>query len=168
MPRVDVGSGCTLKSRSSAQGSRLAHSKMRLPAHTSPVQQQEASFRAAVATVGSRQSTGGSKNAVRTHQCGRLSTSRQCSRTVTAFLNTTRSPLVLLHLDVLPFYELIIKSPAAALQQCGHLPHAAIAALGRKASNAASGGRHSVAKLVMSDKQWRCRQVLLEVHAAPQ
>ncbi len=49
-------------------------------------------------------------------------------------------PLVLLHLDVLPFYELIIKSPAAALQQHGHLPHAAIAVLGRQASNAASGG----------------------------
>ena len=29
-------------------------------------------------------------------------------------------PLVLLQLDVLPFYELIIKSPAAALQQYGH------------------------------------------------
>jgi hypothetical protein len=77
-------------------------------------------------------------------------------------------PLILLYLDVLPFCELIIKSPAAALQQYGHLPHAAIASLGRKASNAASGGRHSVAKLVMSDKQnGDAAQHLLEVHAAP-
>ncbi len=49
-------------------------------------------------------------------------------------------PLVLLQLDVLPFYELIIKSPAAALQQYGHrhgdLPHVAVAFLGRHASNA--------------------------------
>jgi hypothetical protein len=66
-------------------------------------------------------------------------------------------PLVLLQLDVLPFYELIIKSPAVALQQYrdgpGHLPHVAVSFLGRHASNAASEGRHSVAKLVMSDKQ---------------
>ena len=62
-------------------------------------------------------------------------------------------PLVLLQLDVLPFYELIIKSPAATLQQYGHLPHVAVSFLGRHASNAASEGCHSVAKLVMSDKQ---------------
>jgi hypothetical protein len=67
-------------------------------------------------------------------------------------------PLVLLQLDVLPFYgyELIIKSPAVALQQYGgpgHLPHVAVSFLGRHASNAASEGCHSVAKLVMSDKQ---------------
>ena len=62
-------------------------------------------------------------------------------------------PLVLLQLDVLPFYELIIKSPAAALQRYGHLPHVAVSFLGRDASNAASEGCHSVAKLVMSDKQ---------------
>ena len=98
-----------------------------------------------------RQSTGGSKNAPRTHQCGRLLTSRQCSRTISAFRNTP--PLVLLQLDVLPFYELIIKSPAATLQQYGHLPHVAVSFLGRHASNAASEGCHSVAKLVMSDKQ---------------
>ena len=61
-------------------------------------------------------------------------------------------PLLLLQLDVLPFYELIIKSPAA-LQQYGHLPFVAVAFLGRHASNAASEGCHSVAKLVMSDKQ---------------
>ena len=61
-------------------------------------------------------------------------------------------PLALLQLDVLPFYELIINSPAAALQY-GHLPHVAVAFLGRHASNAASEGCHSVAKLVMSDKQ---------------
>ncbi len=52
-------------------------------------------------------------------------------------------PLVL---DVLPFYELIIKSPAA-LQQYGHLPRVAVSFLGRHASNAASEGCHSVAKL---------------------
>ena len=64
-------------------------------------------------------------------------------------------PHVLLQLDVLPFYELIIKSPAAALQQYGHLPHAAIAVLGRQARppRPPREGRHSVAKLVMSDKQ---------------
>ena len=66
-------------------------------------------------------------------------------------------PGVLLQLDVLPFYELIIKSPAVALQQLGgpgHLPHAvAVSFLGRHASNAASEGCHSVAKLAMSDKQ---------------
>ena len=62
-------------------------------------------------------------------------------------------PHVLLQLDVLPFYELIIKSPAATLQQYGHLPHVAVSFLGRHASNAASEGCHSVAKLVMSDKQ---------------
>jgi hypothetical protein len=67
-------------------------------------------------------------------------------------------PLVLLQLDVLPFYELIIKNPAAALQQYGHrdLPHVAFAFLsflGRHASNAASEGCHSVAKLLMSDKR---------------
>jgi hypothetical protein len=62
-------------------------------------------------------------------------------------------PHVLLQLDVLPFYELIIKSPATALQQYGHLPHVAVSFLGRHASNAASEGCHSVAKLVMSDKQ---------------
>ena len=48
---------------------------------------------------------------------------------------------------------LIIKSPAAALQRYGHLPHVAVSFLGRHASNAASEGCHSVAKLVMSDKQ---------------
>ena len=62
-------------------------------------------------------------------------------------------PHVLLQLDVLPFYELIIKSPPVALQQYGHLPHVAVSFLGRHASNAASEGCHSVAKLVMSDKQ---------------
>lgn len=62
-------------------------------------------------------------------------------------------PLVLLQLDVLPFYKLIIKSPAAALQQYGHLPHVAVSFLARHASNADSEGSHSVAKLVMSDKQ---------------
>jgi hypothetical protein len=64
-------------------------------------------------------------------------------------------PHVLLQLDVLPFYELmIIKSPAAALQQYGPLQHAAVSFLGRHASesNAASEGCHSMAKLVMSDK----------------
>jgi hypothetical protein len=59
-------------------------------------------------------------------------------------------PHVLLQLDVLPFYELIIKSPATALQQYGHLPHVAVSFLGRHASNAASEGCHSVAKLASS------------------
>ncbi len=61
-------------------------------------------------------------------------------------------PLVLLQLDVLPLYELIIKSPAA-LQQYGNLPRVAVSFLGRHAPNAASEGCHSVAKLVVSDKQ---------------
>ncbi len=81
-------------------------------------------------------------------------------------------PLVLrlLQLDVLPFYELIIKSPAA-LQQYGHLPRVAVSFLGRHASNAASEGCHSVAKLVMSDKQMAMSPTIfskLVIVAAPQ
>ena len=48
-------------------------------------------------------------------------------------------PLVLLQLDVLPFYELIIKSPAA-LQQYGHLPRVAVSFLGRHALQRRLGG----------------------------
>jgi hypothetical protein len=61
-------------------------------------------------------------------------------------------PLVrLLQLDVFRVYELIINSPSCRLQY-GRLPSAALAFLGRQASNAASEGCHSTGQLVMSDK----------------
>ena len=71
-------------------------------------------------------------------------------------------PLVhLLQLDVLPVYELIIKS-AICRQQYGRLPYVALAFLGRQASNAASEGGHSTGQLVMSDKQTKMSSDTLE------